>query len=327
MKKFLWIYVICLLFILNIAFSLFYNLDLNLLITNIINKNFTTTEFKILTQIRIPRVFASFFVGAALAITGCVLQSVFLNPLCEGYTLGIASCAGLGVIVGNILNLPLNKFFNSLLGVIFSLGVVFLLVLLFKKTVDISFILAGIVLNFFFSGVIILLTLFFDPYEIHYVLLWLLGGFSSVDAHYVYISCIVIVICIVILINMGDKFDVMILGKEKAISLGIKERIIKNISILICVIILSLCVSLSGIISFVGVIVPNVVKMFTGLKHKNWFFMSLIFGGFFVSLCDNLAKNLLYPLEIPISVFTGIIGSIFFLVFILKGNLYGNIKS
>lgn len=327
MRKKNFYFLVILLFFINLLFSWFYNLDIEKIISTAIIKNTKVPEYKIFFQIRIPRSLATHVVGAGLAVVGCVLQSIFLNPLCEGYTLGIASCAGLGVILSMFLDLPFSKFVSSFLGVVFSMFFMFFLIFYFKRTIDISFVLTGIVINFLFSGLIILLTILLDPYRINYILLWLLGSFSSLENKYVYFSSLVIVTGLIILIFYSHNIDLIVLGKEKSITLGVNEIKVKNLLLFICILILSMCVSLSGVISFVGVVIPNIIKSFTGLKHRSWLIWSSIAGGFFVSLCDNLAKNLFYPIEVPISVFTGIIGSLFFVVYIIKGNIHGNIKS
>lgn len=325
MKK---IFLLCLLvvFVLNFMFSLFFRLNPVDLLKSLCT-NEKTTEYKILTQIRIPRTLATYFVGGGLAVVGCVLQSIFLNPLCEGYTLGISSAAGLGVILSIVLNLPFTRFLSSFYGVIIAMCSIYLLTFMFKKTIDIGFVLSGVVLNFLFSGIIILLTLFFDPYKLHYVLLWLLGSFSMLDSMNVFISCIFIFILIIVILFFSNQLDVIILGREKAISLGVRDQRVKHILLLCCVIICALCVSLAGTVSFVGVVVPNVLKSISGMRHKNWFLYSLITGAIFVSVCDNIARNLLYPVEIPLNVFSGILGSIFFVVYLVKGRLYATIKS
>jgi len=309
-------------FIILILSSLFYNINLN----KIFETN--SVENKIFFQIRIPRLLTSFFIGAGLSVVGCILQSLFLNPLCEGYTLGISSSAALGVVLVSLLNIPLNRFFGSLLGIFTSTVAIYFLILNFKKTIDISFILAGIVLNFFFQSIIILLTIFFDPYKLHYVLLWLLGSFSSLPKDYVYPVCFLILLSMIFILFYSEKLDIIVLGKEKSPSLGVNENRVKNHLIFLAVIISALSVSLVGVISFIGIFVPNFVKTFVGLKHKNWILNSAIIGGIFVSLCDILAKNLFYPIEIPISVFSGLIGSIFFIFYLLNGKtFYGNFKS
>ncbi len=327
MKKKIFYFLVMLVFISNTIFSLFYNLDSKELINSIKNKQYSSSEYKIFTQIRIPRTFATYFVGAGLSLVGCVLQSIFLNPLCEGYTLGISSSAGLGVILGTILNLPFTKFFNSLLGITISLVVIYLLILISKKTIDIGFVLTGIVVNFLFSSISILITLFFDQYKINYVLLWLLGSFSYLDINYFYPLWFIIILGIIIILFYSSSMDIVVLGKEKSNSLGVDEQKIKNVLIITSAVITAICVSLTGVISFVGIIIPNTVKIFTGIKHKNWFIWSSISGGIFISLCDNLARNLFYPIEIPISVLTGIVGSLFFIVYLIRGNFYGNTKN
>lgn len=323
MKKFFKI-IIFLVFFINFIFSLFFRLDIKMLLSKYKEEN---TEYKIFTQIRIPRTLATYFVGGGLAIVGCVLQSIFLNPLCEGYTLGISSAAGLGVVISAVLNLPFSRFLSSFYGVVVAMCSIYFLTFLVKKTIDISFVLSGVVLNFLFSSIIVILTLFFDPYKLHYILLWLLGSFTVLEPLKVFISCVVILVLIVMILSFSTQMDIIILGREKAISLGVKEQKVKQVLILCCVIICALCVSLSGTISFVGVLVPNIVKSVSGLKHKSWFLYSTVVGAIFVSLCDSLSRNLLYPVEIPLNVFTGIIGSVFFIIFLVKGKFYGIIKS
>jgi iron complex transport system permease protein len=310
-KNFL-IFILALVVFFITVFSLFYKIDIDKIFIP------SSIEHKIFFQIRIPRFISSFFVGAGLSVVGCVLQSIFLNPLCDGYTLGISSSAGLGVILITLLNIPLSRFLGSFLGVIISLFAVFVLLKTFKKTIDISFVLAGIVLNFFFSSFIVLLTMFFDPYRLHYILLWLLGSFSSLDRFYVYVVSSLIIVFIFIILIYSHKLDIIILGREKSLSLGVDEQKVKNIILFISVIISALCVSLVGVISFVGVIIPNFVKMFIKLNHKSWVLYSAIIGGIFVSFCDTLAKNLFSPIEFPISVFTGLVGSVFFVFYLFK---------
>jgi iron complex transport system permease protein len=310
-KNFL-IFILALVVFFITVFSLFYKIDIDKIFVP------SSIEHKIFFQIRIPRFISSFFVGAGLSVVGCVLQSIFLNPLCDGYTLGISSSAGLGVILITLLNIPLTRFLGSFLGVAVSLFAVFVLLKTFKKTIDISFVLAGIVLNFFFSSFIVLLTMFFDPYRLHYILLWLLGSFSSLDRFYVYIVSSLIIVFIFITIIYSHKLDIIILGREKSLSLGVDEQKVKNILLFISVIISALCVSLVGVISFVGVIIPNFVKMFIKLNHKYWVLYSAFIGGIFVSFCDTLAKNLFSPIEVPISVFTGLLGSVFFVFYLFR---------
>jgi len=310
-KNFL-VFILALVVFFITVFSLFYKIDIDKIFVP------SSIEHKIFFQIRIPRFISSFFVGAGLSVVGCVLQSIFLNPLCDGYTLGISSSAGLGVILITLLNIPLTRFFGSFLGVAVSLFVVFVLLKTFKKTIDISFVLAGIVLNFFFSSFIVLLTMFFDPYRLHYILLWLLGSFSSLDRFYVYVVSSLIIVFIFITIIYSHKLDIIILGREKSLSLGVDEQKVKNILLFISVIISALCVSLVGVISFVGVIIPNFVKMFIKLNHKYWILYSAFIGGIFVSFCDTLAKNLFSPIEVPISVFTGLVGSVFFVFYLFR---------
>jgi len=313
-KNFLFfIFSLCLLFI--SIFFMFYGID----IKNIFLSN--SMEHLIFFRIRLPRVIASIAVGCGLAVVGCVLQSIFLNPLCDGYTLGISSSAALGVILVTLLNLPFSKFFGSFIGIIFSLILVLILIKTFRKTIDVSFVLSGIMLNFFFSSVIIFLTVVFDPYRLHYILLWLLGSFSSLEEIYTYVVCFLIFVGMILALVLSDKLDIIILGREKSFSLGVDEQKIKLFFLILVIFISALCVSLVGVISFVGIIVPNFVKLFVRLRHKIWILYSTIVGGIFVLFCDSLAKNLFSPIELPISAITGLVGSIFLTIYIVKKDL------
>jgi len=294
---------------------MFYGID----IKNIFLSN--SMEHLIFFRIRLPRVIASIAVGCGLAVVGCVLQSIFLNPLCDGYTLGISSSAALGVILVTLLNLPFSKFFGSFIGIIFSLILVLILIKTFRKTIDVSFVLSGIMLNFFFSSVIIFLTVVFDPYRLHYILLWLLGSFSSLEEIYTYVVCFLIFVGMILALVLSDKLDIIILGREKSFSLGVDEQKIKLFFLILVIFISALCVSLVGVISFVGIIVPNFVKLFVRLRHKIWILYSTIVGGIFVLFCDSLAKNLFSPIELPISAITGLVGSIFLTIYIVKKDL------
>lgn len=321
MKTKIGIYVVIILLILNFIFSILVgkkSFSLKESITILTSQDKNNPDYIILVNIRIPRTVATYFVGAGLAVCGCVLQSIFLNPLCESYTLGISSAAGLGVILGYVIGSNFSRFIMSLLGSFLGLGSIYFLTLIFRKTLDISFVLSGIVLNFLFSSITVLLTFFLDPYKVHFVLSWLLGGFSAIKGNEIFISGTIIFLCIITILFHSRAIDVLVLGREKSISLGVNEYRLKNILILLVIIISTLCVSIAGIISFVGIIIPNIIKEFTGLEHKKWLFFSAVTGAIFVSLADNLAKNLFYPVEIPISVITGILGSIVFVSYIVK---------
>ncbi len=321
MKKY---YFLIFLLIANFIFSIMLGkhfFSIPKIISLLVNRDTNNVEYKILTQIRIPRTVATYIVGAGLAVAGCVLQSIFLNPLCESYTLGISSAAALGVVLGLILKLPIGKFLMSTISIIIAFSAIYLLTLIFHKTIDIGFVLTGIVLNYLFSGLIVMLTLFIEPYRLHYVLLWLLGGFSGIDTKEVYLCSLIIAMCIVIILIYSDQLDILVLGKEKSISLGVDEIKLKKILLTLVILISTFCISLSGVIMFVGIIVPNMMKTFVGLKHNRWILFSAITGAVFVSIADNLSRNILYPIEIPISVFTGILGSVFFIFYIKKSKI------
>ncbi|MCM8766705.1 MAG: iron ABC transporter permease [Candidatus Omnitrophica bacterium] len=279
--------------------------------------NLSETEKTIFLKIRIPRVICAFVVGAGLSISGCVLQSILKNPLAESYTLGISGGASLGVtigvIIGKVYSIPLFSFFGSM----FSLFIILSLSIIKKLSVT-SIILAGISINFICSSLVLFLVSISSHEKIYSTLFFLFGDLSSFSEKILFHSAILIFICFIYLTFSSRIYDILSTDEDKAKTLGVNINFEKNFAYFLTCLISSLCVSLSGIIGFVGLIIPHIIRGLFSSIHKKLIPISFIFGGSFLIICDTISRIIIRPIEIPVGVITGFFGGIFFLILILK---------
>jgi iron complex transport system permease protein len=279
--------------------------------------NLSEIEKTIIYKIRIPRVICAFIVGAGLSISGIVLQSVLKNPLAESYTLGISGGASLGtaiaLVIGNIYLIPFFAFIGSIstLFLILSISII-------KRFSTSSIILAGISLNFIFSSLVLFLVSVLNYEKFHSTVLFLFGDLSSFSTKILIYSGILIFLSFIFLSLSGKVYDIISIDEEKAKTLGINVNFEKNLTYFISCLISSICVSLSGIIGFVGLIIPHIARSIFGSIHKKVIPISFIIGGSFLIICDTISRVIIRPVEIPIGVITGFFGGIFFLFLLFK---------
>jgi iron complex transport system permease protein len=308
--------LICLL-IISILLSLGYGKGLGAVFCSL----FTNEGFGlILRKIRIPRTIIAFLVGGSLGVCGVTLQSILRNPLAEPYTLGIAGGASFGIALSTIMGLQqvLGALANPLLGfggAMLSVAIVFTLSK--KRFFDPnSMILFGIVVSLVFSSFVFFLFSLLDPDKMQTTLMWLMGDLSNLDIAFIPVYIPMFLIPTSILFFFGKELDILSLGREKAQYLGVNPpRFYKGL-FLIASLLAGLCVSASGIIGFVGLIVPHILRSLLGAGHTILLIASYIGGAFFLILSDVFSRYLLYPVELPVGVVTGILGG-FILLFLL----------
>ena len=308
--------LVCLL-IISILLSLGYGKGLGAVFCSL----FTNEGFGlILRKIRIPRTIIAFLVGGSLGVCGVTLQSILRNPLAEPYTLGIAGGASFGIALSTIMGLQqvLGAFANPLLGfggAMLSVAIVFALSK--KRFFDPnSMILFGIVVSLVFSSFVFFIFSLLDPDKMQTTLMWLMGDLSNLDIAFIPVYIPMFLIPTSILFFFGKELDILSLGREKAQYLGVNPpRFYKGL-FLIASLLAGLCVSASGIIGFVGLIVPHILRSLLGAGHTILLIASYIGGAFFLILSDVFSRYLLYPVELPVGVVTGILGG-FILLFLL----------
>jgi iron complex transport system permease protein len=292
------------------------NLRIKEVIYALFHPTISSVAKDIIWQLRLPRIILGILVGAGLAVSGAVLQGMLRNPLAEPYTIGISGASAFGVSLGIILGAG-----ASLLPVFSSTFAILTMFLIYglasrKQFSSSAIILGGVILSFFFSSCVRLIFSLAKSEKVHGTLLWMMGDLSSADPFLIKIVAFIILSAISILIILGRDINILTLGEEKATYLGINTESLNKILFIICSIIIGSSVAASGIISFVGLIIPHLMRYVGGSDYRFLIPASALAGAAFLTLCDTLARTVILPLEFPVGVITGIIGGIFFLAYL-----------
>jgi iron complex transport system permease protein len=284
------------------------------------------TALAIVWQLRLPRVVLGLLVGAMLSLAGASYQGVFQNPLADPYLLGVAAGAGLGATAAIVLlpaqwhnvALPPAAFAGAVVSVIatFTLG----------RTGGArnrsSLILAGVAVASFFVAAQTFLQQRDSP-ALADVYSWILGGLATAGWSQVLLALPYLVLSAVALLSCRHLLDVLSVGDEEAESLGVRAARVRAVVIVAATLGTAAAVAVSGLIGFVGIIVPHTVRLFFGSSYRRILPLSLCFGGGFLVLCDLLARSVLAPAEVPIGVVTAFLGAPFFLVVLRQSRRLG----
>jgi iron complex transport system permease protein len=281
-------------------------------------------DYEIFMGVRLPRVILAALVGAALAASGVVLQAILRNPLADPYILGISSGAGLGVITAVLSGVtwqflggsPIGLF--AFAGAIATVWLVWWIGQLAGKSQVTSLLLAGVVINAFFSAVIMFLTSIANSKEVHSTIFWLMGNITEKSFGVLWFGGISITVGIAALSCICHKLNILTFGEEEARSLGVNTTRTRLTAFGIAAFITAVAVSLSGLIGFVGLIVPHGVRLVFGPDHRQLLALSAVIGAIFVVIADTLARIVVAPAQLPVGVITAIAGAPFFLILLAK---------
>lgn len=283
-------------------------------------------EATIILKIRLPRILLGLAIGGSLSISGVILQGMFRNPLVEPYTLGISGGAALGVclaIVGKlsrflgIFSLPISGFAGSVL-------VIFLVYFLSlrKGIVKIQgLLLTGVMISFISSSLIMLFMAVSRVEELHGIIFWTLGSLG--ESNWTLVKIALFTSCSGLAASYLFCFELnaFSLGEEEALHLGVNIERDKQMLFLLASVLTGLSVSVSGIIGFVGLVVPHFVRMLVGPDHRILLIASFLLGAGFLIICDTLARVVIAPAELPVGVITGILGGGIFIYALAKSEL------
>ncbi len=272
----------------------------------------------IIIDIRLPRILLAGLVGASLAVAGATYQGLFRNPLADPYLLGIAQGAGLGATIGFLVPFTLQWMgfgivpLFAFVGALSAVAIVYGLARVGRTLPPTTLILAGVALGAFLSSVTSYLFTLFGK-KLHGIIFWLLGGLSLSEWNEVWMVIPYVTIGIVIIWLYARPLNVMQLDEDQAQQLGINVERVKIILLVTATLITAAAVSFTGLIGFVGIIVPHAVRLIWGPDHRFLIPLAALTGGIFLILADALAHTLLAPTEIPVGVVTAFCGAPFFL--------------
>ncbi|MFZ5951340.1 MAG: FecCD family ABC transporter permease [Candidatus Rifleibacteriota bacterium] len=275
--------------------------------------------YQIVIQIRLPRIIAAMIAGAALAVSGAAYQSMFINPLVSPGLLGVLAGAGfgsaLGVLFGRSLLLAqIGAFVFGSLAVIFAL----LLARLFQGNRLIMLLIGGIVSSSFFTALISILKYMADPQnELPAVVTLLLGGFSNVSVPLVTVVAALMIPGLLVIIMMSGYLNILSMGDDEASTLGVRVNLVRNILIAATTMVCSLTVSLGGMISWVGLMIPHIARMMVGPDNRRLVPASALLGAVYLLLVDDLCRAATST-EIPVGIMTALIGVPFFVLILWK---------
>ncbi len=267
----------------------------------------------ILWQVRLPRVILACLVGASLSVAGAILQGLFLNPLAEPYVTGVSSGAALGATVAFFFSLSPVPWLS-----LFALAGSFSTLLFVysfsreKGRVNVYvLLLAGVAISSLFSSLVSILMVKSGK-DLHALVFWLLGSFSGRSWPQVKMSLFLLPFLFLPFLYVYE-MNILLQGEERALELGVEVEKVKKILFLVASILTALAVSVSGIIGFIGLVVPHLSRLLLGPDHRKVIFSSLFLGASVMCLSDLVARVAFAPSEMPVGVVTSLFGTPFFI--------------
>ncbi|MGL4990270.1 MAG: FecCD family ABC transporter permease [Sarcina sp.] len=280
----------------------------------------------IIWEIRLPRVILAAITGGALALCGVLMQCVTRNSIADPYILGISSGASAGavsvIVIGGSVMGGISVAGGAFLGALLCGVLVFVIGTQCGRTsATTRLVLSGLALSTIFSALTNLLIYSAEnSNQAKAAMFWTMGSLGGAKWESILMPFITLIIVIVISFVLSKSLDLLLFGDDSAIMLGMNVKRIKTIIILASTILISVIVSLTGAIGFIGLVVPHIIRTITGSNHKQLIVLSTLLGGIFLICSDVLARVIFAPKEVPIGIITALIGGPFFLWLISKNN-------
>ncbi len=287
-------------------------------LTALMGQDSTSTSARIVLFSRLPRTYAALLAGSALAVAGMIIQTVLNNPLASPSIIGVNSSAGFAVALVCAI-VPTAQKYTPFVAFAGALAGVLLVMILSQSTVAarITVVLAGVAISNFFSAAIdAVVTLV--PDALNGVTDFRIGGFSGVTMTQLAPAAVIILISLLILLTLSQQLDILALGSDTAKSLGLAVGPMRVVFLVLAAALAGAAVSFSGLLGFVGLIVPHIMRKLVGEESGILLVSSALGGAFFVTACDLLARVLFAPFEIPVGIVLAFAGAPFFLWLLFK---------
>lgn len=273
----------------------------------------------IVLEIRLPRVLLAIFVGAGLSVAGVVFQALLRNPLAEPYILGISSGGTVGAIVALALGGGFSLIATPLASFVGSSLVTLLVYALAHRRGQLdthTLLLSGVMVGAFFNAAVLLIVALYNQ-ELRNAFLWLMGNLGGANAQHVMVVGPASTLLCLLVMTQAKNYNLIATGDETALHLGIEVRYVKRLSYLLASCMTGVAVSVSGVIGFVGLIIPHICRMVFGPDHRLLLPASFVLGASFMILADVVSRTVLSPMEIPVGAVTAAIGAPLF-IYLLK---------
>lgn len=305
-------------------YGIAFNELLNIFLSRIIglHKTWSDTAEIVLFNVRFPRVLAAMIIGAALSLSGATYQGLFKNPMVSPDLLGASAGSGFGAAIAILLSF--NAIEVQVSAFLFGIGAVTLTCIIStiigrNNNAILVLVLTGMVVSTLFSSFISMIKYVADPTnKLPAITFWLMGGLSSISSSDVIILAIVVFIGALPLYLIRWKLNVLSFGEEEAAALGINTFKVRILVIFCSTLMTASAVSISGMIGWVGLIVPHFARLLVGPNYKVLIPTSILIGSTYLLIVDDIARSL-FSMEIPLGILTSLLGAPFFIFMLLKG--------
>jgi len=278
----------------------------------------TSIEYTVLSKIRIPRLLLAIGVGGALSLSGAILQGIYRNPLVEPYTLGISGGAALGVAIAIVFGLNKLSFLSlPVFGFIGALVTLFLVYFLSIKRGGLSInsmLLIGVMVSFVASSAMMFLMSITTIDNLQSIVFWVMGSLDESNNMLINIAFYSSIAGLLLTYFFAQPLNALRLGEVKAKHLGINTNITIKLLFFVASLLTGIAVSVAGVIGFVGLVIPHLVRLIIGNDYRILIAGSFLGGSIFLILCDTIARTIISPNELPIGVITGFAGGLVFIV-------------
>jgi len=269
----------------------------------------------VVSEVRLPRILTAAIVGAGLSIAGVIFQGILLNPLADPYTLGVSAGAAFGASIALLLDITFMGIYSvplfAFIGAVSTLFAVMFLSSSDGQISPVNLILSGIIVAAILSAGISFIKYVADE-QVSIIIFWLMGSFGSKTWTDVFLTFLFVLIGFLICLFFARDLNIISLGDRSAASLGVETNKVRVILLITASLITAVCVSVSGIIGFVGLIIPHLMRFLTGADNRRLLPASALVGAILLLGADTITRAVL-PTEIPIGVLTALIGGPFFL--------------
>jgi len=275
----------------------------------------SSTDQTILFSIRLPRIVFAGIVGGALAAAGVVFQGLLRNPLADPYILGISSGAAVGALGVLLLGIGFAPVISgsAFLGALVTIFLVYGIARTKTELHSTTLLLSGVIVNAFFSAVIMFLIATASDKNLHNAMFWLMGDLSLAGWREILLTGLFLIFGFSVIFIYARHLNLIAVSEETAKQLGVPVEQTKIILLLAASLITGVAVSVSGIIGFVGLIVPHMMRMLLGADHRLLLPASVLFGSAFLIVADTFARTLIAPAELPVGVITALCGAPYFI--------------
>lgn len=251
-----------------------------------------------------------------LSVVGATYQGIFKNPMADPYILGISSGAALGSAISMVLGISSSPVF-AFIGALLTTYLVYSIARVGNKAPTVNLLLSGVAVSFFLSSFLSIIMVLFTK-QLDKIVFWGMGSLSIASWNKLLLVSIISIPMVILIMSYSRELNIISTGEEAAKNLGIDTEKFKKKLLIITSILIAISVSYTGIIGFVGLIIPHTIRILYGSNHKTVLPMSCLYGMGFIIICDTLARTLIAPTEIPIGAITSFFGAPYFIYLLYK---------